>query len=646
MKYIYGKNQLNSLSRGQEQCYLAANRKGGYSSLTSIGSSSRNEHVLLMAAVKSPNQWVQFISSMEEVITVGEDTFSLLSQEYVGYTKNAEGFRYLESFIMDEFPTYVYRQHGIRIVKKIVMHYEKNLLLLCYSLENKSGKQIEVSMKPWMRFTKKGSMPTVEQPWSITDSYIESGGYRLYYKTDGLMREAEKVFQKDLYFADDAKDERDAVGTACSNHSIIYQLKDGESTDAYIIYSLDSIKENPVDIVQMEQRRKKALLERAEVRSNLAKRLVLAADSFVVDRDSTGGRTIIAGYPFFGDWGRDTMIAVLGCCIAVGRKEDSEDIFRSFVKYIRRGIMPNMFPETDVDPMYNTVDASLLFIYAIYEYYKKFGDLSFVQEVYPTMKGIIEWYMKGTDFHIKMDEDGLISAGGDLEQLTWMDIRINGILPTPRHGKPVEINAYWYNDLKIMAYFSDILHDGNKIFYEDLAEKVRISFQSQFWNDDENCLKDVLSGTYSDCQVRLNQIWAISMPFSILSRDKEKLVVEKVYQELYTPYGLRSLSPKDPEFKPYYGGSLWNRDMAYHQGTVWAFPLGAYYLAYLKIHEYSEDAKIRVREELEMLQGTLQEGCVGQVAEIFDGIEPERSKGCFAQAWSVGELLRAVKAAE
>lgn len=646
MKYIYGKNQLNSLSRGQEQCYLAANRKGGYSSLTSIGSSSRNEHVLLMAAVKSPNQWVQFISNMEEVITVGEDTFSLLSQEYVGYTKNAEGFRYLESFIMDEFPTYVYRQHGIRIVKKIVMHYEKNLLLLCYSLENKSGKQIEVSMKPWMRFTKKGSMPTVEQPWSITDSYIESGGYRLYYKTDGLMREAEKVFQKDLYFADDAKDERDAVGTACSNHSIIYQLKDGESTDAYIMYSLDSIKEDPVDIVQMEQRRKKALLERAEVRSNLAKRLVLAADSFVVDRDSTGGRTIIAGYPFFGDWGRDTMIAVLGCCIAVGRKEDSEDIFRSFVKYIRRGIMPNMFPETDVDPMYNTVDASLLFIYAIYEYYKKFGDLSFVQEVYPTMKGIIEWYMKGTDFHIKMDEDGLISAGGDLEQLTWMDIRINGILPTPRHGKPVEINAYWYNDLKIMAYFSDILHDGNKTFYEDLAEKVRISFQSQFWNDDENCLKDVLSGTYSDCQVRLNQIWAISMPFSILSRDKEKLVVEKVYQELYTPYGLRSLSPKDPEFKPYYGGSLWNRDMAYHQGTVWAFPLGAYYLAYLKIHEYSEDAQIRVREELEMLQGTLQEGCVGQVAEIFDGIEPERSKGCFAQAWSVGELLRAVKAAE
>lgn len=646
MKYIYGKNQLNSLSRGQEQCYLAANRKGGYSSLTSIGSSSRNEHVLLMAAVKSPNQWVQFISNMEEVITVGEDTFSLLSQEYVGYTKNAEGFRYLESFIMDEFPTYVYRQHGIRIVKKIVMHYEKNLLLLCYSLENKSGKQIEVSMKPWMRFTKKGSMPKAEQPWSITDSYIESGGYRLYYKTDGLMREAEKVFQKDLYFADDAKDERDAVGTACSNHSIIYQLKDGESTDAYIIYSLDSIKENPVDIVQMEQRRKKALLERAEVRSNLAKRLVLAADSFVVDRDSTGGRTIIAGYPFFGDWGRDTMIAVLGCCIAVGRKEDSEDIFRSFVKYIRRGIMPNMFPETDVDPMYNTVDASLLFIYAIYEYYKKFGDLSFVQEVYPTMKGIIEWYMKGTDFHIKMDEDGLISAGGDLEQLTWMDIRINGILPTPRHGKPVEINAYWYNDLKIMAYFSDTLHDGNKTFYEDLAEKVRISFQSQFWNDDENCLKDVLSGTYSDCQVRLNQIWAISMPFSILSRDKEKLVVEKVYQELYTPYGLRSLSPKDPEFKPYYGGSLWNRDMAYHQGTVWAFPLGAYYLAYLKIHEYSEDAKIRVREELEMLQGTLQEGCVGQVAEIFDGIEPERSKGCFAQAWSVGELLRAVKAAE
>lgn len=305
-----------------------------------------------------------------------------------------------------------------------------------------------------------------------------------------------------------------------------------------------------------------------------------------------------------------------------------------------------MFPEGDEAPMYNTVDASLLFIYALQMYYDQFADLDFVREAYPEMKEIVEWYKKGTDFHIRMEEDGLISAGKDLEQVTWMDIRIQDVLPTPRHGKPVEINAYWYNALKILASFSRLLQLDEDTAYEDLSEKVKASFLSQFWNEKEQCLKDVLSGTSADEQVRLNQIWAVSLPYSILPKDKEKLVVEKVYAELYTPYGLRSLSPKDPEFKSSYGGSLWNRDMAYHQGTVWAFPLGAYYLSYLKVHEYSETAKTKVRRDLALLKGTLQEGCLGQIAEIFDGLEPNESKGCFAQAWSVGELLRAVKAAE
>jgi len=412
------------------------------------------------------------------------------------------------------------------------------------------------------------------------------------------------------------------------------------------MYGLQDTNESPSEIMEHEIARKKELLKRADVNSALAEELVLAADAFVVDRDSTGGKTILAGYPFFGDWGRDTMIAVMGCCIATGRKEDTENIFRSFMKYMRKGIMPNMFPEGDEAPMYNTADASLLFIYAVQMYFDQFGDLDFVREAYPEMKEIVEWYKKGTDFHIRMEDDGLISAGKDLEQVTWMDIRIQDVLPTPRHGKPVEINAYWYNALKILASFSRMLHLDEDTTYEKLSEKVKESFLNQFWNEKEQCLKDVLSGTSADDQVRLNQIWAVSLPYSILPKEKEKLVVKKVYADLYTPYGLRSLSPKDPEFKSSYGGSLWNRDMAYHQGTVWAFPLGAYYLSYLKVHEYSKEAKLKVRRDLDLLKGTLQEGCLGQIAEIFDGMEPNESKGCFAQAWSVGELLRAVKAAE
>ncbi len=298
-----------------------------------------------------------------------------------------------------------------------------------------------------------------------------------------------------------------------------------------------------------------------------------------------------------------------------------------------------MFPEGGNDPLYNTVDAALLFIGAVYEYYEASKDIQFVKEAYGVMEDIIKWYKQGTDYHIKMDTDGLIMAGSGLEQVTWMDVRFGDILPTPRHGKPVEINAYWYNDLRIMGCFARLLgREDNQ--YEELAKRVSESFTNKFWNEEESCLKDLVSGEAADNQIRCNQIWAISQPFSILDRDKEKRVVRKVYETLYTPYGLRSLSKYDKDFKPYYGGSHFNRDMAYHQGTVWTFPLGAYYLAYLKVNDYQANAVMKVKEQLQVLDGCMREGCIGQIAEIYDGLNPTISQGCFAQAWSVSELLR------
>ncbi|MDY2652187.1 MAG: amylo-alpha-1,6-glucosidase [Eisenbergiella porci] len=361
-------------------------------------------------------------------------------------------------------------------------------------------------------------------------------------------------------------------------------------------------------------------------------------------RKSTGGKTILAGFPFFEDWGRDTMIALPGICIFTGQYEIARQILRTFAVNERDGLMPNLFPEGGREPMYNTADAALLFINCVYLYYEASKDAVFVREMYPVMERIMKCYKNGTDFGIRMDEDGLIQAGEGLAQVTWMDVRVGDILPTPRHGKPVEINAYWYNALRIMERFYELLHSKDP-GYGVLAGKVKAVFCDKFWLEEKGCLKDLVSGTPADVQIRCNQIWAVSLPFTMLDRDKEKRVVETVFEKLYTPYGLRTLDMGDAQFHPFYGGPMLERDMAYHQGTVWAFPLGAHYLAYLKVHDLDIKAAETVRSQLEVLESAMREGCIGQLPEIY-GLNPVSSKGCFAQAWSVGELLRAYEKLE
>ena len=338
------------------------------------------------------------------------------------------------------------------------------------------------------------------------------------------------------------------------------------------------------------------------------------------------------------------MIALPGICISTGQYDTAKEILRTFALNENKGLMPNLFPEGGNSPLYNTVDAALLFINCVYLYYEKTEDLNFVKEMYPVMERIIKGYKEGTDFGIHMDTDGLIQAGEGLWQVTWMDVRVGEILPTPRHGKPVEINAYWYNALCVMEKFSGIL---NREWKETgLKEKVKKSFLQKFWMEKRDCLKDLVSGTEADWQIRCNQIWAVSMPFTMLTKEQEKAVVETVFDTLYTPYGLRTLEMSDKEFKPLYQGKMEERDMAYHQGTVWTFPLGAYYLAYLKVNDYNKEVKETVKEQLEVMESAMREGCIGQLPEIYDGENPTRSKGCFAQAWSVGEILRVYEIVE
>jgi len=643
MKFVYGKNDWSSMVRGQENCYLLTNGLGGYSSMTMIGSIARNDHALLMAGMTAPNHRYHMITRMDEFLKIGDQKTTISSQEYINHTKNLNGFISLQQFRVDDFPIWIYQVDGIEIEKTIVMKHGENTLGIRYRIDNRTNGEIEFNVLPQMQFVAKGECMSANQSFVTTQNSIKSNGMKLFYTTNAGVEFFDTEYTKDYYYAQDARDGRDAIGKVAYNHRLNFTVEAHQQAECYLIYSTKQINTSVCDMLAEEKKRLRSLTLQSKMANKVSLKLVKSADQYIVDRESTKGKSIMAGYPFFADWGRDTMISVIGCCIVTKRFEEAKSIFRTFMKYMKQGLMPNMFPEGDSDPLYNTVDASLLFIEAVYEYFMESKDTEFVKEAYAAMEDIICWYQKGTDFHIKMDTDGLITAGSGLEQVTWMDVRFGDILPTPRHGKPVEINAYWYNDLKIMDYFSKELAVTEQEYnnqYEELSKKVRTSFEEKFWNEQAGCLNDVISEEFVNSQIRCNQIWAVSLPFTMLPREKEKMVVDKVFEKLYTPYGLRSLDKNDPDFKPTYGGSHFNRDMAYHQGTVWGFPLGGYYLAYLKVNEESPEAVSKVKEQLMAIEACMREGCIGHIAEIYDGENPGISKGCFAQAWSVSEMLR------
>ena len=608
---------------------------------------------LLMGAKTAPNVRVHMVTNVHETLTVDGKSYTLAAQQYVNRTKNQNGCQYLDTFCFEYLPQWTYRAGGVTVKKTIVMPHFQNIAAVFYEIEKPEAMAAELSVTPLLRMTAKDERLSVFDHivWDETEENClvnKDSGLKLYFEHNGNVTKQEASFYDDLYFQEDAACGRDAYGIAFVNHSLVFRAE-GEISRFYVIYSMDKIPAAVTDcpecLMKDEIERKAALENAARVSLPAAKALALAADAFIVKRESTKEMSIIAGYPFFGDWGRDTMIALPGCTLATGRYEEAKSILNSFMAYCHKGLMPNLFPEGGAQPLYNTVDAALLFINAVYLYYKETNDKAFLDKALPVMRDIIEWYKKGTDFNIHMDDDGLIAAGSGLWQVTWMDVRWKDILPTPRHGKPVEINAYWYNALMIMS----ALDEETGEVAGRLAQKVKKSFCEKFWNEDRQCLKDVLSGAGAascDVQIRCNQIWALSLPFIMPDEAQARKIIETVKRELYTPWGLRSLAPTDEQFHPFYGGSQYERDMAYHQGTVWAFPLGAYYVAKLRFAENKKAAAAAVLSELEAVTAAMSEGCLGQIAEVYDGLTPDKSKGCFAQGWSVGEILWAYKKAE
>lgn len=645
MKFVYGKNDFKTLQRAEENCYLLTNGLGGFSSLTIAGSCARGDNTLLMAAITAPNKRYQLIANTVEKLYIDGEEFLLTSQRFTDDNSEWQGFMYMNGFSYEYIPEFIYKVGSVEVVKSVVMKQGVNTLGIKYNIINQVESKVELKVTPLLHFSPKAKMPEKNQKYTLDGNTIKSNGIALDFTTDGKVESYATEMLADMYYAYDERDVRNSEGIAFYNHTITF-TGGGEH---YIVYSTENADENIDELIIGEISRQKRLIDEAGLKNETAKCLVRSADAYITYRESTGGKSILAGFPFFEDWGRDTMIALIGCTISTKQYDTAKSILRTFMKYCRKGIMPNLFPEGENAPMYNTVDASLLFINAVYEYYKASGDKAFVEETMPTINDIIYWYMNGTDFHIKMDEDGLIMAGSDLEQLTWMDVRVNDILPTPRHGKPVEINAYWYNGLMVAEELSSLLNiatEDKVTDYGKLGAKVKDSFLREFWNEKENCLKDLASGTKADYQIRCNQIWAASMPYSMLNKEQADGVIRKVFEELYTPVGLRSLSPKDEEFHGVYIGPMEERDMAYHQGTVWGFPLGGYYLAYLKWADNKKEAAETVYRQLQGITAALREGCIGHLAEVYDGLNPTDSKGCFAQAWSVGEILRVYEVLE
>ena len=626
----------------RENLYLLTNGLGGYSSVTAGWSAPRADQGVLVAARKAPNVRINLVHRISETLTVGGKTVFLSQQAFADGTPSEDGQRYLRGFSYEYTPSWEYEVEGVKVLRQCAMAQQENTVAVLYRVDNTTALPCTLSLTPWFKFAPKEDAVKEKLPFTYCDGCVSAADYSVYIRTDGALEAADPAWQT-LSYSEDARDGRPDRGVAGACCRITRTVAPGQTLQMEVVFSTEPTDLSGWELLRGSEARLQSLVRQSGLSHPVAQQLVMAADAYISHRESTGGKTILAGYPLFSDWGRDTMIALPGCCLSTRRYEDAKSILRTFLAYERDGLVPNLFPEGDQAPMYNTVDAALLLIDSVWQYVQATNDWAFAWEAWPNMDWIIRCYRQGTHHGIGMDEDGLIYAGQGLDQVTWMDVCVDGVLPTPRHGKPVEINAYWYNALMIMDTLSRTLGHDEKDFAQ-LAEQVKQSFVEKFYIPEKGYLRDVISGTDADEQIRCNQIWALVMPFTMLDDKQANSVLDTVTKHLYTPYGLRTLSPEDPQYHPHYGGPQFQRDMAYHQGTTWVFPMGAYYRACLRLG--GKQGLERTKAGLKNLEAMLSQGCAGQLPEIYDGEAPREGKGCFAQAWSVGELLRVYETLE
>lgn len=623
--------------------WLETNGIGGFASGTVSGIRTRRYHALLTAATRPPLGRISTLSKYEETLVVGGERFELSANRYPGKI-HPEGFQYLTSFRLDPFPVWTYEAGGVVIEKRLFMPHGQNAVVCIWELKSKA-KNVSFELRPLSSFVDYHHLqhadPRFDAAFEEAKGSIRLRPYEdlpeLHIGHNALAVEKTGYWYHDFELAIEEErgfDFREDLFQP-------FEMKFDLSKPAVAIAATEPVESKKAAKLEAAERKRRAdLIAKAGAETDFEMQLVLAADQFIVARGS--GHTIIAGYPWFSDWGRDTMIALPGLTLATGRPEVARSIILEFANHISEGMLPNRFPDAGDTAEYNTVDATLWYFEAIRAYAEETGDYDLVEEeLYAKLADIIAWHLRGTRYSIHLDTDGLLYAGEPGHQLTWMDAKIGDLVITPRIGKPVEIQALWYNALRIMADLADRFgHDEDKQRFVAMADLAKLSFNGLFWNEDEQCLYDVIADGTGDGAIRPNQIVAVSLAHPILERRRWKPVVDKVREELLTPVGLRSLSPNDPAYVPHYLGSPFARDSAYHQGTVWGWLIGPFIDAFRKACAEEES---EVAAMLSGFEAHLREAGLGQVSEIFDAEPPHAPRGCPAQAWSVAELLRVLR---
>lgn len=660
--YQYTQKDWTTFKEGIKREWAVTNGIGGYAGSSMIGAHSRTHQGYLIASLHAPIERYLVFSKINETVTVGTKTVSFETSQHraSGKTVYAEGQKFLTSFIYDGSVLYAYETDNFSFKKHITLKRNANVCAVSYEL-TAGDSDCTFTLTPLFNYREHSESST---PDTLKfETFTEDRAFYLvpeknkdiairFQTSEGTFSERETVYDIDMQLQIEVDLETDGLDCHYCPVDLSIAVPANTTKKVSILCSIGDVNERPspvsateaFSILEENARCHAELFEKAGYRDSFANQLVLASDQFLTYRESTKMMTVLAGLPWFTDWGRDTMIAFTGLTLCTKRFKEAEEILLTFARYIRHGIVPNMFPDDNMPPLYNTVDASLWYFYAVYQYlhYNPAAEAeTFVKEqIFPHLKEIVSAYEKGTDFSIYMEDDGLIHAGSGLDQITWMDVRVGDWVATPRHGKPVEINALWYNALRIMESLCEKF-DEDASAYRTRANQVKESFNAKFWDSSNQCLFDVVDGDEPDDHIRPNQIYAVSLPFSLLPEEQEKAVVALVEKELFVGCGLRSLAPDHPDYHGIYCGALAKRDAAYHQGTAWGFLLGGFFSAYMKVNHHSSSAVENAVHMLEPVRKHLSDsGCIGSISEIFDGDTPHNPRGCYAQAWSVGEVLR------
>jgi predicted glycogen debranching enzyme len=667
-----GREITGDLEAAIRREWLVTNGIGGFASGTVAGMNTRRYHGLLFAALKPPLGRALVLARLDEQVTLDGQVYELTTNEWAGGIIRPRGYKLLESFHLEgSIPVFSYALKDALLQKRVWMAHGANTTYVTYSLV-RGRRPIQLGLLPiggLRDYHSHNAGTATHLAIDLVEQGVQvefgPGSPPYWLLTDRGRFHIEPTWYWNFYHRVEAYRGLDTAEDLFSPGRFNATLEPGDT----LTFAVTLHKDTDLDgatAYQTEWMRQVALLQRANLQDQPAwvEQLVLAADQFVVDRPIPNhlhsspqgqvtqyptGQSVIAGYHWFGDWGRDTMISLPGLALSTGRPEVAATVLHTFARYVDRGMLPNRFPDLGEEPEYNTVDATLWYFDAVYQfdrYLAEKGDKSIpeaerdlVTDLYPTLADVIEWHLRGTRYGIKVDErDGLLSAGEPGVQLTWMDAKVDDWVVTPRQGKPVEINALWYNALRVLADFARRLDKPDAAArWDEMADRVAASFQERFWYAGGGYLYDVVDGPDGDdAKLRPNQLLAVSLPHGPLSSEQARSMVDVCARTLLTSYGLRSLAPGSPGYTGEYGGDRWRRDGAYHQGTVWGWLIGPFVEAHYKVYGDAEAA----RSFLRPFARHLSDHGLGSVSEIFDGGPPHAPRGCIAQAWSVAEVLR------